>query len=173
MVIFEILLGSALVVAGRRLFWLFVGAMGFILGLILAAILFKGQPEWVTITASLGLGLIGIGLARSSQQLMLVLAGFVAGGYILSSLIRIFEFNIQVSSQVLFIMGGLIGAALVTSLFDWAVIVLSSISGAALVTENLKIGQQNANVLFLVMVVFGIAVQARWLSRVYHAVIRR
>jgi len=163
MVIFEILLGLALLVAGRRLFWLFVGVMGFILGLILAGIVFKGQPEWVIIVASLGLGLIGAGLARSFQQIMLVLAGFVAGGYIISSLINLFQFNIPVNSQILFVLCGLIGAALVVSLFDVAVIALSSISGAALVAGNLSLGQQDTAILFLVLVVIGIAVQAGWL----------
>jgi hypothetical protein len=173
MAIFEILLGSALLVAGRRLFWLFVGAMGFVLGLILAAILFKGQPEWVVIVASLVLGLIGAGLARSFQQLMLILAGFVAGGYIISSLIRLFQFNIPVNPQVIFLLCGLIGAALVTSLFDWAVIALSSISGAALVADNLRLSLQNATVLILVLVVFGIAVQAGWLRWGKRTVVHR
>jgi hypothetical protein len=164
MVIFEIVLGLALLVAGRRLFWLFVGAMGFILGLILAGIVFKGQPEWVIILASLALGLVGAALARSFQQLMLVLAGFVAGGYIISSLITMFHFNIPVNSQILFILCGLIGAALVTSLFDLAVIVLSSVSGAALVADNLSLSQQNIIILFLVLVIIGIAIQAGWLK---------
>ena len=164
MVIFEIVLGLALLVAGRRLFWLFVGAMGFILGLILAGIVFKGQPEWVIIVASLALGLVGAVLARSFQQLMLVLAGFVAGGYIISSLITMFHFNIPVNSQILFILCGLIGAALVTSLFDLAVIVLSSVSGAALVADNLSLSQQNIIILFLVLVIIGIAIQAGWLK---------
>ncbi len=163
MAIFEILLGSALLVAGRRLFWLFVGAMGFVLGMILAEMLFKGQPDWVVIVASLVLGLIGAGLARSFQQLMLVLAGFVAGGYIISSLIRLLQFNIPVNPQVLFVLCGLIGAALVTSLFDWAVIALSSISGATLVADNLRLSQQNITILIVVLVVIGIAIQAGWL----------
>jgi len=163
MVIFEIVLGVALLVAGRRLFWLFVGAMGFILGLILAGLVFKGQPEWVIIVASVVLGLIGAGLARSFQQLMLVLAGFVAGGYIISSLLSLFHFNIPVNPQILFVLCGLIGAALVTSLFDWAVIVLSSMSGAALVAGNLVALGQNTTVLFVILAVIGIAVQAGWL----------
>ena len=162
--VFQILLGLALLIAGQRLFWLFVGAMGFILGLYLATALFRGQPEWVIIVASLVLGLIGAGLARSFQQLMLVLAGFVAGGYIISSLVSLLHFNIPVNPQILFVLCGLLGAALVVSLFDWAVIALSSISGAALVAGNLRLGQQNMTVLFLVLVVIGIAVQAGWLQ---------
>jgi hypothetical protein len=51
----------------------------------------------------------------------------------------------------------------VTSLFDWAVIALSSISGATLVVDNLRLDQQNATVLILVLVILGIAVQAGWL----------
>jgi len=164
MVVIEILLGIALLIAGNRLFWLFVGVMGFILGLYLAGLLFKGQPEWVFIVASLAFGLVGAVLARSFQQLMVVLAGFVAGGYIISSLINMFHFNIPVSPQILFVLCGLVGAALVTSLFDWAVIVLSSISGAALVVDNLKMGQQTAAILILILMIIGIAIQAGWLK---------
>jgi hypothetical protein len=163
MVVFEILLGIALLVAGNRLFWLFVGAMGFLLGLFLAGLVFKNQPEWVIIVASLVLGLIGAGLARSFQQLMLVLAGFVAGGYIISSLLTTFHFNIPVNPQILFVFCGLIGAALVTSLFEWAVIVLSSISGASLVANNLNLSLQTTAILALVLMVIGIAIQAGWL----------
>jgi hypothetical protein len=164
MVVFEILLGIALLVAGNRLFWLFVGAMGFILGLFLAGLVFKGQPEWVIIVASVVLGLVGAGLARPFQQLMVVLAGFVAGGYIISSLITMFHFNIPVNPQILYVLCGLVGAALVTSLFEWAVIVLSSISGAALVADNLKIEQQTAAILILVLMIIGIVIQAGWVK---------
>jgi hypothetical protein len=164
MVIFEILLGLALLVAGNRLFWLFVGAMGFILGLFLAGLVFKGQPEWVIIVSSLAFGLIGAALARSFQQLMVVLAGFVAGGYIISSLVTMFHFNIPISPQVLFILCGLIGAALVTSLFEWAVIVLSSISGATLVADNINLSQQTTAIVVLVLMVVGIAIQAGWVK---------
>jgi divalent metal cation (Fe/Co/Zn/Cd) transporter len=104
---------------------------------------------------------------------MLILAGFVAGGYIISSLIRLFQFNIPVNPQVIFLLCGLIGAALVTSLFDWAVIALSSISGAALVADNLRLSLQNATVLILVLVVFGIAVQAGWLRWGKRTVVHR
>jgi hypothetical protein len=164
MVILEIALGIALLIAGNRLFWLFVGAMGFILGLYLAGLLFKGQPEWVFIVASLALGLIGAALARIFQQLMVVLAGFVAGGYIISSLITMFHFNIPVNPQILFFLCGLIGAALVTSLFEWAVIILSSITGATLVANNLSLVQQTTAILILVLVAIGVAIQAGWLK---------
>jgi hypothetical protein len=164
MVVFEILLGLALLVAGNRLFWLFVGAMGFILGLYLAGLVFKGQPEWVIIVSSLVLGLIGAVLARAFQQLMVVLAGFVAGGYIISSLVTMFHLNVPISPQVLFILCGLIGAALVTSLFEWAVIVLSSISGATLVADNINLSQQTTAILVLVLMVVGIAIQAGWVK---------
>jgi len=75
-----------------------------------------------------------------------------------------FHFNIPVSPQILFVLCGLVGAALVTSLFDWAVIVLSSISGAALVVDNLKMGQQTAAILILILMIIGIAIQAGWLK---------
>jgi hypothetical protein len=75
-----------------------------------------------------------------------------------------FHFNIPISPQVLFILCGLIGAALVTSLFEWAVIVLSSISGATLVADNINLSQQTTAIVVLVLMVVGIAIQAGWVK---------
>jgi hypothetical protein len=78
-------------------------------------------------------------------------------------MITMFHFNIPVNPQILFVLCGLIGAALVTSLFEWAVIVLSSISGATLVAVNRGLSQQTTAILVLVLMVIGIAIQAGWL----------
>jgi len=42
-----IILGTVLLALGRRLFWLFVGAVGFVAGLNLATHFFSDQPTWV------------------------------------------------------------------------------------------------------------------------------
>jgi hypothetical protein len=41
------------------------------------------------------------------------------------------------------------------------------------VTDNLRLNQQNTFILFLVLVVFGIAVQAGWLRWIKRTVIHR
>jgi hypothetical protein len=161
----EILIGLALLVFGRRLFWLFVGGMGFVLGVILVSMFLKGQSEWVTLAAALAAGLIGAVLARSFQQIMLVVAGFVAGGYVITTLAKLLALNLDPNAWGLFVIGGLVGAALVISLFDWALIVLSSISGSTLIVDTLQPGRQYITILFLVLLTLGIVFQAGWLSQ--------
>ena len=47
MTLFRLLLGIALLAAGRNLFWLFLGGTGFILGFDLAGRLVHGQPQGI------------------------------------------------------------------------------------------------------------------------------
>jgi len=61
--------------------------------------------------------------------------------------------------------GGIIGAVLLFVLFDWGLIVLSSISGASLIVHNIAIQKQVLSLLFVVLVIVGILIQAemmRW-----------
>jgi len=79
------ILGVALLVAGRKVFWLFVGAAGFVTGVQLTLQLFHG-PEGVAIIIGLGIGLIFAVLAIFLQTIAIGIAGFLAGGYILLAL---------------------------------------------------------------------------------------
>ena len=64
----DVLFGGALLVAGRRLFWLFVGAIGFIIGVEIAIRLFRGT-EIVTILAGLVLGAVFALLAVFAESI--------------------------------------------------------------------------------------------------------
>ena len=55
--IFDLILGAILLVAGRRLFWLLVGAIGFVIGVMLATRFFHGS-ELTMVLAGLVLGII-------------------------------------------------------------------------------------------------------------------
>ena len=61
-----VLAGIALLVLGRKLFWLFVGVVGFVAGAALATQLFEIQPDWLVIVFALGAGLLGALLAALS-----------------------------------------------------------------------------------------------------------
>ncbi|HVQ21300.1 MAG TPA: hypothetical protein VMS23_09670, partial [Terrimicrobiaceae bacterium] len=51
----QILAGSALLLFGRRLFWLFVGVVGFIGGMRLGTEAFQGKPELVVLLIAVGI----------------------------------------------------------------------------------------------------------------------
>ena len=165
MIAISMLVGIALLFAGRRLFWLFVGAAGFLYGLGVAPRLFPGQPELVVMVIAIVAGVIGALLAIFLQRIAIGLAGALFGGYLLAGLVRAFGGEIGSSETVLFLVGGILGAVLVIMLFDWALIVLSSLAGAALIVHPLALARAVETAIFAVAALVGILVQTGWFLR--------
>lgn len=161
--ILTILLGIVLLVSGRRLFWLTVAVVGFLAGLVLTVLLLEIQPEWLGWVIALAAGGVGILLAVFMQRVAVTIAGFVMGGLVLVWLAQTFT-NVDQLEWLIFLIGGVIGALLVTSLFEVALIGLSSLAGAMLIVgvTNLSPGLSTALLLGLILV--GIAIQSRRLS---------
>ena len=155
-----ILVGALLLFLGRKLFWLFVGAIGFVVGAEAAAALFPHQPDLAMI-GGLVLGLIGAVIAIFVQKIAVSVGGFLAGGYFLMAVMRTSDWQVLGYSWVSFLVGGLIGAMLMIFVFDWALIVFSSISGAHLITHSLVLTPEMAAIVFAVLLVVGIGAQAR------------
>jgi hypothetical protein len=152
--------GVALILAGRRLFWLFVGGTGFVAALTLAAETLRNLPPLEAVLIALGAGLVGVLLALLIQRVALALAGFLAGGYVLSSLVGIAGISLAQYGWLVLLIGGILGTLLVLSLFDWALIVLSSLTGAVLVTQTIGVNSLLAYLLVLAATLLGIFVQA-------------
>ena len=84
--IINLILGIFLVFSGRKLFWLFVGGMGFVLCLSLALQIFNGQPSLPLILFALFIGAVGALLTIFLEKAAIILGGFLAGAYLLGSL---------------------------------------------------------------------------------------
>lgn len=158
----SIILGIALLVAGRKLFWLFVGAAGFVAGLQLATQFWRG-PEVLAIIVGLVVGVIFAVLAIFLQGVAIGVAGFLAGGYVLTVLAGMIGLNTGASSWIIYLIGGIIGVLLVIFLFDWALITLSSLAGASLINQALSPG--GGSFLFLALVIIGVVIQGAILQR--------
>src|SRR4029453_8481917 len=117
--IISALVGAALLLFGRRLFWLFVAALGFAIGLQLAPHLSQSPPLWLSLLLSLGLGLIGALLAVMLQKLAIGIAGFLVGGRVAIAIAAALWVNYAQYSVIIFVLGGIIGALLLVALFDW------------------------------------------------------
>ena len=63
-----------------------------------------------------------------------------------------------------FIIGGVIGVILVGMFLDWALISLSSLAGAALVTDALNLSGGLGMTAFVVLIVMGVVFQGRELQ---------
>lgn len=155
-----VLVGAALLLLGRKLFWLFVAAAGFIAGFYFAGRLFAGANEWVFLVAALVAAIIGAFLAVVAQKLAIGIAGFLLAGYLTVQFMRAFVSAPEPYSWVAYVVGGVIGAILVLMIFDWALILLSSFGGASLISQNLPLDRPVASLVFIGLLVAGILVQA-------------
>ncbi|MGE5250476.1 MAG: hypothetical protein ACM3QS_09715 [Bacteroidota bacterium] len=160
--LFNVLLGIGLLVAGRRLFWLFVAAAGFVLGAQLTIRTFHG-PEWLGLIVGIVVGILFAVLAIFLRAIAIGIAGFLAGGAILLGLAQIFNVNVGNYTWLVYLAGGLIGVILVSLLFNWALITLSSLGGAGLIIRELAapFGLQASlvSVIFIVLVILGVVIQ--------------
>lgn len=156
----NVFVGLAVLFFGRRLFWLFVGCVGFIAGFEIANDALVGQPEWLILLIALGVGLLGAILSVFLQRIFLVVAGFFAGGYCLSTLVpAALHSNGKIVLWLAFAVGGLLGAVLTTALLAPALIILSSLAGATAISQNVPLDSSARTVLFCVLLVLGIAIQ--------------
>ena len=160
------LLGGLLLAFGRRLFWLFVGAVGFVAGARFAERFLPNQPDDVIIIFCLVVGLLSAVLAVTLRKIALGVAGFLAGGYLLTQLLSAGgQLHMQFAGAhgdftpwMAFLVGGLAGALLMNAVFNWTLIVLSSLGGAAIICESLRTSPQIVSAVFTVLAILGVVV---------------
>ncbi|MBV9462714.1 MAG: DUF4203 domain-containing protein [Verrucomicrobiae bacterium] len=155
-----LLLGTLALFFGRRLFWLFVAAVGFIVGVKYAPQILVGQPEWVILLAALGLGLIGAFLAVLLERLAFAIAGFFAAGHLAVLLVHRLGQSPGDAAWIFFLIGGVIGAALMAIFVDWAIIAISAVFGAGVIVHELPLHGNAEPILFIALAIVGILAQA-------------
>lgn len=150
------IIGIILLTLGRKLFWLFVGCVGFVIGLQVAHQHFVTQPFWVLWVAALSCGVIGALVGLFFQNLAIIFGGFAAGTTITTYL---FTVTGVTAFPVLSILGGIIGSILLYTLFDWALIALSSMVGATLIIQSINVHSQAEIIIYVAMIAGGILFQ--------------
>lgn len=165
--ILSLILGISLLFFGRRLFWLFVAVAGFVAGLTLGPQLISSQSGLVILFVAIIFGIIGAFLAIFLEGVAILIAGFLAGGYLMTTLISSLGFSVSADPSISYIIGGIIGLLLVAILFSWAIIFLSALMGTQIIMPYLHINASVHWVVFVILVVVGIAVQAGIWNRRY------
>jgi hypothetical protein len=165
--ILNLVLGAILLVAGRRLFWLLVGGIGFIIGVQLATRFFHGS-EVTMILAGLVLGVIFALLALFLESVAVGIAGFLGGGYVLLSVAGLLGFDRGVLTWVVFVIGGILGVILVGLLFNWALITISSLAGASLIVAAFGLTAATAGLVYFGLFIAGVLIQGASLRNEGH-----
>lgn len=158
--IIYILLGIVLLTSGRKLFWLFVGAAGFLAGVNLVTIGWHGS-EAVAIIVGILAGLVFAALAVFFKTLSIGLTGFLGGGALLIMVAGWLGIDSALPSFIIYIIGGVLGIILVSKMFDWAIILISSIVGASTIINAVELGSSLGWLGMIALIAVGIVIQAR------------
>lgn len=154
-----LVVGGVLLIAGRRLFWLAVGAAGFVVALFLALRFLDPEPLWLLLGLALVAGVAGAVLAVLLQRLAVALAGFLAGGWLGLAL------WIQLGGAEgwpalgAFLVAGVVAAILAGAVFELALVVVSALIGALLIAGGIGADGLFGLALVAVLTVAGSLVQ--------------
>ena len=158
--IFCAVLGGALLLFGRRLYWLAIGVLGFLVGFELGEQWLVESQAWLRILIALAAGILGAVFAGFFQRVAFAVAGFFGGGYV--GLAAAESFNLASNpTLILFVVAGVLGAVLATLIMDWALIILTSLAGAGAVVLAFAQPPAISGLLILVLAAVGIVVQSR------------
>lgn len=155
----SIVFGLIVLTLGRKLFWLFVGLIGFAAGFQYGASVWQLQSQLLLIGISALTGIVGAVVAVFFQKIAVGLAGFAGGGYIALNLINLLGFSSNQLEWLPYLIGGVIGMLLLFFIFDWALILISSLAGASMITQALSLNSGVQFGLFLALVVCGLLIQ--------------
>jgi hypothetical protein len=151
-------LGLLLLGAGRRLYWLFVGVVGFSAGLLVTMYFLEDRPL-LALFVSIAAGLLGAVLAIFLQRVLVGIAGFLVSGFLAVNLLAQFGVELGSFSWVPFVFAGIVGGVFLSLMFDWALIVLSSLAGALLVIREINLDPLVNVFLLFLLAGIGAAIQ--------------
>jgi hypothetical protein len=156
-----LVIGLILVLLGRKVYLISIGILGFLGGLFLFTSFIGTAHDWRSLLFALLFGTVGSLLAFALHKAAWLFGGFCGGGVLalyLNDATRI----ISVGSPVLlFLVGGAAGALLFLLVLDWALIVVTTLTGAALITYQSHLAGAAGKALFLALTAIGLFVQAR------------
>jgi hypothetical protein len=159
MIVVDLIFGIFLVFAGRNFFWLCVGIVGFLIGVQCAASLGYSN-QWMALLIAAALGCLGALLAISFEWFMVVFGvGFLGGGYLLMSIFPSVAAGQETHAWLIFVAGGIVGMCLMVIIFDWTLIIISSLLGATLIINVFHGTEEFRKLLFIGTMSAGILVQ--------------
>jgi hypothetical protein len=160
-----ILVGAALLLVGRQLYWLFVAGVGFTAAIDLVTRLTEIQSPLLMLVIGLAAGVVGALLATALQRLAIAVAGFFAGGYVTLALLDLVGLQAPTLGWILALVGAFLGVILTVVLFEWGLIILSSLAGAGVIVQAVDLTTTMTLVAFVALLAIGIAIQASALNR--------
>lgn len=149
-------MGVVLVLAGRKLYWFVFWSAGFWVGYFVSSTFLDVENKVLLIIISILTGCLTGYLVRFIHKLFVFLFGFVACGLLLPAL------NIGHIEYVSFtnlIVSGIAGL-LTLALFDFALIIISSLTGTFFILEVIHLPDIQERVIGVVIFLIGLGAQS-------------
>lgn len=157
--IVNIIFGALLLFAGRRLFFISMGIMGFLIGFEIGSVVWPQALDWASMFA-LACGVVGAVLAAAFQWIaVVILNGFLGGGFLLTEAAPYISSQ-SLSHPFLFVIGGFIGIVIMIFAYDWALITISTLIGAILIVQSIEIPPDAVIFVFLGLFFLGLSIQS-------------
>lgn len=160
-----LVLGLALLARGRKLYWLALGGLGFLFGLWLARFFVDSMTQGLELGLAFLLGILGAFLAISVQRLAIAVGGFLAGGFggfwLAGALSHILRWQSELGFWMIAALGALAGLFFAATLFEAALVMVSSFVGAALVVGRSDFEAPQSSWFFLFLLCLGLLMQSR------------
>ncbi len=129
------IIGIVLLLFGRKVYWLLLLCAGFLVGWTVALSVNVDVSDSTRMLVAFGCGVVAALLALFAHRLALAIAGFVLGGFAALWLLGIFAVSVHGGEWLVALIGAVIGLFAFRSMFELALIVVSSLVGAAFVVQ--------------------------------------
>jgi hypothetical protein len=159
MLILFVGIGFMMLIAGRPVYSVFVGSICFLVGTYVADQITVFPAAWNSFFTPMLFAIIGVVLTQAFKRWTARVAGFIAGGIMIINLPNAFGSAGYWTSPYLFAAAGIISVILLFFIFDFALIVLSSLMAVTLILSYMKVGNLDQGAMFLILAVFGIITQ--------------
>lgn len=156
----RLFLGAMLMIQGRKLYWLFVGGIGFFVTLTLLDPATSGMSIQTARILGVIVALAGALMAIFLHRLAIFVGGFLGGGYLLIVAFELFGAQLGSLNLFFFLLGGIIGALIVNSAYDGALIFFSSVLGAGMIVQVMDLVPLWRFVAVPLLAVVGMGLQA-------------
>lgn len=159
MMVSDIVLGCCLLFAGRKLFWLSVCVLGFITGMNYSPMFMPNADPLLVLVIAVFLGILGAVLATAFEWIAILFIGFLGGGYFMTNVVALFTPDPQLIGW-LSVAGGVLGVLVMALTFDVALVIISSLVGAILITKQFGMSDLVWGISFLFLFVIGLLIQS-------------
>jgi hypothetical protein len=161
---FHFLAGILILLFGRSLYWALIAVLGFLIGFEVVRDLAVAESPLIRVLLAVGAGILAAGLAVAFQWLAFGLVGFLSGSYLVQAAFVRYEVASE-HTGVWILVGGVVGGVIALMLVDWAVIALSALAGAMMISNQIEVQTQTRLLAMLILTIVGIIFQRRRLKR--------